>query len=261
MIDKKSELIIVLGSIPSLDDMDLTHKLLAKVKEKTKVVLLSTMEDTFLANDVEMFCKYEAGAEEGVVSILAKYLVEAKEIPSELNTYFDELDEGYLSAETNIGEEEFEDIADMVQNSKVTQLIIGRDLLTHERLANIKLFLQIIKKYTNIDVVSLGKEPLDIAISLPEEVEELESFDGTVVVRTKAKSKDELGKLIGSRQFSIAAKSSNNQAVLVDLGNTKEVREFIIDESLKGTIALMPIENESSVYRYEVAKIVKREVQ
>jgi NADH-quinone oxidoreductase subunit F len=260
-MQNSNDLIIVLGAIPSIDDEEICENLIEKSTKGTNVVLLSTMEDKELNSYLRLFCKYEAGSEEGLIAILAKYLLQDKNIPSKLREYFDDLDEGYLSAETNIGEEEFEDLQELYKKAQAPLLIIGRDLLLHPRKENIKRFLSILKKYADLNFFSFQAMDLSGKIETPSEIEELKSFDGTVVFNCKASNEDELNLLIGSRQFSIAAKAQNNQEIVVSFGGVRQNRKFVIDEDLKGTIALMPmIEGDTSSYRYKMAKITKREV-
>ncbi len=83
----------------------------------------------------------------------------------------------------------------------------------------------------------------------------MKSFDGTVVFEYSSDENGEL--LIGSAQFAVAAKVQNGQPVTVKNQN----REFRLDKKLKGTIALMPSMIDENSYRFEVAKITKREVQ
>lgn len=261
-MQNSNDLIIVLGAIPSIDDKEICENLIEQSRKGANIVLLSTMEDKELHPYLKMFGKYEAGCEEGLMAILAKYLLHSKEIPAKIREYFDALDEGYLSAETNIGEEEFEDLEELYKNANSPMLIVGSDLLLHPRKENIKRFLSILKKYADVSFSSLHAMDLSGKIEIPSEVEELKSFDGTVVLNCKASNEDELNLLIGSQQFSIAAKAQNNQEIVVSFGSVQQNRKFVVDEELKGTIALMPMtEGNTSSYRYKMAKITKREVQ
>jgi NADH-quinone oxidoreductase subunit F len=251
-LDNKYDLVILLGVIPSIDEPVLLQEL---QESSAKVVHMTPFEDAALK--CELLCRYEAGSEEGVVAILSKTL--CMNLPVEFEDYFESLDEGYLSAETNIGEDEFEEILEMYEEAKSAVLIIAEDVLYHDRSKNINKFLKILKEFTKLEVISLSSHDFESSLSVPQEVEELKSFDGTVVLQYK--SKDNLEKLIGSKQFSVAAKSQNNQKVNVYIEDKVEERIFEVDEKLKGTIALMPVKDENLSYRYKVAKITKREVQ
>lgn len=259
LLNESHDLILVCGVIPFIDNQDLLEELEKKSEKGSKVILLSPIEDTKLATNLDLYCKYEAGSEEGVVALLAKCL--ASHSPENLQEYFDDLDDGYLSAETNIGEDEIEEINDFYEQAKNPLFVFGRDLFIHERSHNIKKFLCILKKYSKLSMLPVTEFEFDTECEVPEEVEELKSFDGTAIVVCKAKNDEEARLLIGSPQFSIAAKSSNNQGLHVNIGGVTLEKQFVIDENLKGTIALMPALEEENSYRYKVAKITKREVQ
>jgi NADH-quinone oxidoreductase subunit F len=202
---------------------------------------------------VEFFSRYEAGSEEGVVAILAKEFLKDKNISSDLKSYFDALDEGYISAETNIGEEEIEELHVMLQEAKSPLIVFGKDLFLNSKVDNISRFINLISKFSGIEVKCLAELKSDNSL-IPQDVEELKSFDGTVVFEYK--SEDDLDCISGSAQFAVAAKLKDGQEVEVKGQN----RKFVLDEKLKGTIALMPSEFEEDSYRFKVAKITKREV-
>jgi len=243
-----NDLVVVVGSMLSLDDKELFNTI-----KDSKIALLSVLEDLPLMNSVEFFSRYEAGSEEGVAAILMKELLKSTDLPHEIRNYFDELDEGYVSAETNIGEEEVEELYVMIKNASKPLIIFGKDMFLNSRAKNISKFINILKKYSDIDIKCLGNLKTD---SLHvEEVEELESFDGTVVFEYNSSEGRNL--LIGSAQFGVAAKVQDGQAIVVKNQN----REFKLDKKLKGTIALMANEINEDSYRFKVAKITKREVQ
>jgi NADH-quinone oxidoreductase subunit G len=104
-----------------------------------------------------------------------------------------------------------------------------------------------------------------------EEIDDLPEFNGTVVyysnpvnqfnaytARTTQLEGD--SSLRGSAQFATAARISNGDNVMIEGNET--VRAFVLDETLKGTIALLPAydglfggANES--YRFEKIKLTK----
>ena len=244
----KNDLVVVIGTMLSLDD----KKLFEELKD-SRVALISILEDLPLMEKVEFFSRYEAGSEEGVVAILAKKLLKDKELPLEYKRYFDELDEGYISAETNIGEEEIEELHVMIQEATTPVIVFGKDLFLNSRVENISRFINLISKYGDIEIKCLG-ELKNSKIDLLEEVKELDSFDGTVIFEYNSKEGNDL--LVGSVQFGVAAKVQDGQAIVVEDQN----REFKLDKKLKGTIALMANEINENSYRFKVAKITKREV-
>lgn len=241
-----NDLVIVVGAMLSLDNKGL----LRKIKD-SKVVLVSVTEDTSFMDSVELFCQYEAGSEEGVVAILAKEFLSEVNLPKETQDYFDDLDEGYISAETNIGEEEVEELHVMLQDASKPLIIFGKDIFLNPRVENISRFINLIKEHSDIEIECLGelkKDTLHV-----EEIEELKSFDGTVVFEyNSAKNRD---LLVGSAQFAVAAKIKDGQKIVVKNQN----REFRLDAKLKGTIALMASDTNENSYRFKVVKITKRE--
>ncbi|WP_024954902.1 hypothetical protein [Sulfurospirillum arcachonense] len=243
----KNDLVVVIGTMLSIDDKAVFQDL-----ENSKIALISVMEDLPLMDRVEFFSRYEAGSEEGVVAILAKEFLKDKNLPQEIKNYLNELDEGYISAETNIGEEEAEELYEMIQNASSPLIIFGKDLFLNKRAENITKFVNLIATYSGIDTKCLSDISLNKAV-LPEEVEELESFNGTVVFEYVSDKETNL--LIGSAQFGVAAKIQDGQEIEVK----KQNRKFMLDKTLKGTIALMPSEDIDNSYRFKVAKITKRE--
>lgn len=244
----KNDLVIVVGTILSLDDKTLLDRFI-----DSKIALISVIEDTPIMDKVSFFSRYEARSEEGVIAILAKELLQNKDLPADVKQYFDELDEGYVSAETNIGEEELEELHDMIQDASSPLIVFGKDVFLNPRVENIFKFINLISKYSGLEVKCLEDIDVSEAIAL-EEVKELESFDGTIVFQYNSNKDTNL--LFGSAQFGVAAKIQDGQKI--DVNNEK--REFVLDKKLKGTIALMPSEKVSNSYRYKVAKIIKREV-
>jgi NADH-quinone oxidoreductase subunit F len=243
-----NDLVVIIGGNLSFD----APWLLSKIKN-SKIVLISVFEDLNLMDKVSLFSRYEAGSEEGVIALIAKEILKEKKLSSDIEDYFDDLDDGYLSAETNIGEEELEELHVAINKAKNPLLIFGKDLLSHKRVSNITKFIELIEGYTDLDTMSL----IDFQKSSTklEEIEEIDSFDGTIVFEYKSEKNHDL--LFGSAQFAIAAKLQDKDNIV--LGNSR--RKFVLDKKLKGTIALMPSLNESGEYRFKAVKITKREVE
>jgi len=244
----KNDLVVVIGSMLSLDD----KKLFEEIKD-SRIALISILEDIPLMSSVKFFCRYEAGSEEGVIAILSKELLKDINLPQEIKDYFDELDEGYISAETNIGEEEAEELYTMIKNASNPLIVFGKDLLLNPRNENISKFINLITEYCDVEVKCLKE--LKTKSTKVQEIEELKSFDGTVIFKYNSQNNRDI--LVGSAQFGVAAKVQDGQAILVENQN----REFKLDKKLKGTIALMADEVNEDSYRFKVAKITKREVQ
>jgi NADH-quinone oxidoreductase subunit G len=131
-----------------------------------KVVYMHPLEDELLQNVVTQFIKYEVGTEEGVFAMLAKTLLSRADISEEIRTYFDALDEGYLCAESNVGDEEYARIAKSFSRLKRKTLIIGSDVLQHKRSLNIARLCAMIETYTEFSVVVVAPSVNTIGVSL-----------------------------------------------------------------------------------------------
>jgi NADH-quinone oxidoreductase subunit G len=102
-----------------------------------------------------------------------------------------------------------------------------------------------------------------------EELDDMPEFNGTVIYQCdpvlqfnsytyKTEQLPKENYLVGSAQFSVAAKISDGDRVLISFGDSTIQREFRIDSELKGTIALNPtfdISVDASRYRFEKSKI------
>ncbi len=252
----KSDFVLVIGVMPSKQE-----GLIPLLSQNKTVIHLSVIEDKEMSGVARFQSRYEAGSEEGVLSILAKQLLANANLDEKIEAFFDNLDEGYISAECNIGEEELEDIAQMYNNAKNPIIVIGYDLYNHPRAKNIARLISLLVRYgnfqvysQNLDVVCNQEESIEL-----EDVEILNSFDGSVVYGYPSSDSDEQELLIGSKQFMIAAKVKSDQDVFVITNCGEYQRRFIVDEELKGTVALMPSAKGDESYYYKIAKIIKRE--
>ena len=162
-----SDLIISIGCKLSTDNpMVRFHVSEALRKRGAKIIDMHPIEDFALKDIVSNSVRYEVGSEEGVLAILTKSLLEDSDIDVELKEYFDELDEGYISAETNVGEEEIESIAKLAKSLHKKTLILGEDLYTHKRAKNIALLAGLIERYSNFEVVIIPPQTNSLGVSL-----------------------------------------------------------------------------------------------
>jgi NADH-quinone oxidoreductase subunit F len=259
---KGFDLVICVGTLPSRHETTLIKGLSAS---DAQLVYLFTMEDQALVEKSAFFSRYEVGSEEGVFALLAKSFLLHVKLPDSVKYYFDELDEGYISAESNLGEEEIEEIEALYQKASNVLLVLGEDLVRHPRASAIARLAGLIAKYGKVKLLVVGSTPEMIITGKSEcvldAVEDLKSFDGIVVYQCPAMSKEEEHALIGSAQFQMAAKVQNSDKINVIINQEVYSRTFVRDDSLKGVIALMPCAKVDSSYPYHVVKIVKAEVQ
>jgi len=183
---------------------------------------------------------YEPMAEEAVIALVTKHFCNGK-VPEVIQNYFDEMDDGYLFSESNFDEFDLEKIENM------DTLIVGKDILLHPRLNNIKKFLEILSYFGGIKIEGIRLEgifePSDPELAeivetekevLPDEVDELESFDGSVVYECDDPKVVKQQELLCSQQFVIANKIKTNE-VYVE-GELKIIRKL---PELKGTFGII----------------------
>lgn len=233
----------------------------AVINNNAKFVYMHPIDNFNLKSFYSQLIKYEVGSEEGICALLLNSFVSNSD--EKTKTFLDDLDLGYISAESSAGEEEFEEAFENSQNSKVKTLIIGNDLVNHQRVENIVKLLAIFKKYSDFNLVVLNEElekKIDSCEDFDlEELEELKSFNGTLVYKLVNEQNDEL---IASQTFANIAKVSNGNEVFVISKNEKIKRVLKIDENLHGTIAILKAKIDEDIfngYEYKQVKIEKVE--
>lgn len=258
----KSDFVISVGTMLSNNKEEVRNSIIESIaKTNAQFVYMHPIDNIDLKLYYTQFIKYEVGSEEGIFALLLDTF--AKNTNDEIQTYLNDLDLGYISAESSAGEEEFEEMLENSQNSACKTLIIGDDLIEHERIENIARLIALLKKYTDLNIIILNDE-LENKIndydgSSLEDVAELKSFDGTLVYRLiEDESSDDL---ISSVSFARIAKVSNNDEIYINYKNQRIKKRLIIDEKLQGTIAIAKILEEKNEifngYRYKQVKIQK----
>ena len=251
---KDGALTLVLGTLISRDDLTLSEKI-----ADSSFIYFSCMEDPVLHVKAKFFSKYEVGTEEGILGVLLTELATDKKLDENEQAFLDELDEGYLSAECNVGEEEAQEVVNLLENNSLT-LVLGADLEFHPKAQNIANLIALLSKLIDVEVVIANvkaeKSSNTVEVNL-EDIDELATFDGTVVYCCPAKEENENQMLFGSAQFGVAAKSADGQKVVVQTKTDRYERTFKIDSNLKGTVALLPLDEEIFSYRYGQSKITQ----
>jgi hypothetical protein len=184
---------------------------------------------------------YEPMAEEAVIALIAKHFTYDK-VPDEIKEYFDEMDDGYLFSESNF--DEFD-----LQKLDVGEIIIGKDILLHPKVENIKKFLALLRDFGGFKISGIKLpeffEPSDPELGeileiekkyemVLDEIDELPSFDGSVVYACDDPNIVKDDELLCSHQFVIANKIKSLK-VEVD-GEIKEVKKL---PKLKGTFGII----------------------
>ncbi len=156
---KKATGIVVVGSRIATDNPGVRYAMTEAARHHgAKIAYMHPMEDTLLQNTVTQFVKYEVGTEEGVMALLADVLLEGKELTKKARAFLDGLDEGYLSAESNVGEEELAALRRSLTRSKDNVLVLGSDLFAHPRAENIAKIAALIARFGGFKVLFVPRD-------------------------------------------------------------------------------------------------------
>ena len=210
-----------------------------------KILSVSPLQDPYLESEL---IKCEIGAQNFVLALICASFCD--------EPYFAELDLEYLNGESNVGEEEIEQIAEFLRGGCDALLIDDALIKTHPDAENIKAFLSLIAAEFGVKILNLRGEQMELAaphaVNLSP-LKEPENFDGAVVFKHDA---DE--RLIGGRYFSMVAKIKGGDRVRIKTPHLNLEKEFILNEELKGTIALLGSGGQGfGGYNFELAEISK----
>lgn len=257
---KNSDFILCFGQFLANTNQDLVEAInSAKKENNAEVVYMHAVDSLALKDFYTQFIKYEAGSEEGISALLLDSLVNSSS--ETIQNYIEDLDIGYISAESSAGEEEFEEILEKSENKKSKVLYIGTDIFSHERVENIKKILSVIDKYSDFKVISEND-----FITNSEEIEEVEEilpFNGTVIYSYLDNQKDE-NIVYASASFSRIAKANDGDKIKLISGNKQTIKQLKVDETLQSTIAICATKNVgddflSCGYIYKPVKIERLE--
>ncbi|MCT7577817.1 Rossmann-fold NAD(P)-binding domain-containing protein [Aliarcobacter butzleri] len=253
---KTSDFIISFGTFFE-NNLELKDEVLKSIeKNQTKFVYMFPIDNANLKSFYTQFIKYEVGSEEGICALLLDTF--AKNYDEKTKEFINNLDLGYISAESSAGEEEFEEAFEDYKNSNSKILIIGEDIKNHERVDNIIKLLATIKKYSDFDFLILD-EDLENKINSCEdfdleEIEELKSFNGTLVYSLIGADSPILQ---ASQTFANIAKVKDGENIQIISKNEKINKILKIDEKLTGTVAILNVKNSPNEYKYKQVKIEK----
>lgn len=182
---------------------------------------------------------YEVGTEEGVLILLAYFL--CKEPSTRLQSIFDKIDIGYLSAETNIGEEELLELKDFIGNDRI-DILLTSDFLSHPSNTNILAIFSEIALEKNISCLISNSHPIECG-QLPE--------NNGIVVRIMHGEP----MLIGSQHFANFTKLTTNDRPTIAHKDFCIQVPFLIDQKMKGTIGLLYLPYLFKKYPYQHIQI------
>lgn len=162
---KKSDYVLVLGSMVNHDNPMVKFALnQANKTNRAEVIYMHPIADDSLKSIYTKYVKYEAGSEEGIMALLAQKFI--SNAPESISSFLDDLDIGYISAESNFGEEEVEDLYTKKSKKHAPVLIIGEDLFNHSQGANIAKLVGLFEKYTDFKVLIIPSQTNTLGVSL-----------------------------------------------------------------------------------------------
>ena len=163
----QSDAVIVLGGRVSTDNPAVRYAITTAARHNgAKVIYMHPLEDELMQNVITQMVKYEAGSEEGVIAMLAKTLLNGCDVSDEIQSFLNGLDEGYLCAESNVGDEEFAQISKTLIRAKRKTLVVGLDILNHKNSANIAKLCGLIEMATDFSVVVISQHVNTVGVSL-----------------------------------------------------------------------------------------------
>ena len=164
---KQSDAAIVIGSRIATDNPAVRYALTTAAKHNgARIVYAHPMEDALIQNTVTQLMKYEVGTEEGVMALLANAILSDADLSDDERAFFNDLDLGYLDAESNIGDEEIDQMMKSFKRAKNRVLIVGNDLIAHNRSENIAKLAAMIEKYSSFSLVVVPNEVNTLGASL-----------------------------------------------------------------------------------------------
>lgn len=238
------------------EDEEFRNSLKKAIKNSGTFIYMHPIDNFELKDFYDQFIKYEVASEEAILALIFNFF--AKNLPKEQKDFLENLDIGYLSAESSAGEEEFEEAFVKFEEASKRALFVGDDLINHERVENIVKLLANIKKYTDFELIFSDKtfeEKVNSCSNLSlDEIDDLQTFNGTLVYFINIENNE---KLIASQTFLNISKLKSGDMASFKIDDKIYKKEVVLDKNLLGTIAL--ISNPTSNYRF--AKIVLNKEQ
>ena len=214
-----------------------TSKFIARHKDD-EVFVVSPLDDEVLFSAIKNhhFLKYEIDTLGFVLALVCARVLEFPEIE------FPEIDEGYLSGESNASEEEIQTLCEFF--SSCDGIIVAPENFSGANSANIAFMLDALSKKFDFCVVGINGKPYELNAPLKmSELEEGADFNGASVFCLPAENVA----LKGSAMFAMASKLKNGAKVVIEGIEAT----FELDSRLKGTTGLFFAPNA----KYEFKKL------
>ena len=214
-----------------------TSKFIARHKDD-EVFVVSPLDDEVLFSAIKNhhFLKYEIDTLGFVLALVCARVLEFPEIE------FPEIDEGYLSGESNASEEEIQTLCEFF--SSCDGIIVAPENFSGANSTNIAFMLNSLSKKFGFCVIGINGKPYELNAPLKmSELEEGADFNGASVFCLPAENVA----LKGSAMFAMASKLKNGAKVVIDGIEAT----FELDSTLKGTTGLFFAPNA----KYEFKKL------
>ena len=165
----KSDFIVSVGSALSHDNPMVKFAIAKAVNHrKAYVSYIHPIVDSEISNIVTQYIKNEVGSEEAALAMIADVFMEDKSSQEE---FFESLDIGYLSGESNISTEEIDLLKIFSTRKKDRVLIIGEDIINHPRANNIAMIAGMLQKSGIFKVLVIPPVTNSLGVSLICELE------------------------------------------------------------------------------------------
>ena len=214
-----------------------TSKFIARHKDD-EVFVVSPLDDEVLFSAIKNhhFLKYEIDTLGFVLALVCARVLEFSEIE------LPEIDQGYLSGESNASEEEIQTLCEFF--SSCDGIIVAPENFSGANSANIAFMLDALSKKFDFCVIGINGKPYPLNAPLKmSELEEGADFNGASVFCLPAENVA----LKGSAMFAMASKLKNGAKVVIDGIEAT----FELDSRLKGTTGLFFAPNA----KYEFKKL------
>lgn len=202
-----------------------TSKFIAR-HEKDELFVLSPLEDAelFARMSQTKFLKYEIDTLGYVLALVCARLLDD----------FIQIDDGYLSGESNAGDEEIDELCEFVR--ECDGVIVAPENFTGTNSQAICYMLDKLSKKFNFCIIGIDGKPATLEV--PNELGELSDgadFNGASVFCLPAQNIE----LKGSAMFGAAAKLKNGAKLDINTPKGQLSLTFELDPALKGTCALL----------------------
>lgn len=203
----------------------------------------------FLDCESDFYIRYEVGTEEGVVALLLYELNNGTN--PKIKHFVDSLDYGYLSAETNISEEEIKELKRLLLGHKNPLLLIGDDIMFHPRKQNIINMLGALLEVSGVDIM-LENEFIPPIYTL-ESIQDLPENNGCVIYANNSDSNDAILKI--SKEFARAWKLTNGENISFEMDKKVINAKCSIDDDFSGIIGILQSNLQNVGYKFKTIAI------